>query len=50
MKLLRQALFVVILLFVGTICGCLEERRGTVDIEAINYSLYGPRGHDIANY
>lgn len=50
MKLLQRVLFVVILLFVGTICGCLEQRYTTAEMEAIDYSSYGPRGHDIANY
>jgi hypothetical protein len=49
MKLLKLVLFVVIFLSSGAIGGCLEELHGTVDIEAINYSLYGPRGHDTTN-
>ncbi len=46
MRLLKLVLFVVIFLSIVAIGGCLKELRGTVDIEAINYSLYGPRGHE----
>jgi hypothetical protein len=49
MKLLKLVLFVVIFLSIIAIGGCLEELRGTADIDEINYSLYGPRGHDTAN-
>ena len=47
MKLLKLVLFVVIFLSVVAIGGCLEELRGTVDIDEINYSLYGPLGYDM---
>ena len=39
MKLLKLVLFMVLLLFVGTIGGCLEEYQGTVDTKSIDYSL-----------
>jgi hypothetical protein len=45
MKLQKLFLFVVIFLSIIAISGCLEELRGTVDIEKINYSLYGPLGY-----
>ncbi len=49
MKLLKLLLFITLFLFTMTIAGCLEERRGTVDLAEINYSLYGPFEMDVAN-
>ncbi len=45
MKLLKLVLFVLIFLSIFAISGCLEELRGTVAMEEINYSLYGPLGY-----
>jgi hypothetical protein len=46
MKLQKLLLFVVIFLSVVAISGCLEELRGTVNMEEINYALFGPGGRD----
>lgn len=48
-KLLKLVLFITLFLITVTIAGCMEERRGTVDLAKINYSLYGPFEMDIAN-
>lgn len=46
MKLQKLVLFVLIFLFIVAISGCLEELRGTVNMDEINYSLFGPGGRD----
>jgi len=50
MKLLKLVLYVVIFLSIVAISGCLEELRGTVDMEEINYSLYGPGRQDVQSW
>ena len=49
MKLLKLFLFIVIFLSIVAISGCLEGLRGTVNMEEINSSLFGPGEIDIPN-
>jgi hypothetical protein len=49
MKALRMIMIIAVMLFiVATISGCLEENRGQVNLQEINYSLYGPHETDIS--
>ena len=49
MSFLRILFFVVLLVVVGTIAGCSEERLSRVELSAIDYSLYGPYEMDVVN-
>lgn len=47
MKALRLIMIIAIMMFVvTTTTGCTEEMRGQVDLQDINYALYGPHETD----
>jgi len=49
MKALRLIMIVAVMLFVvATTTGCMENMRGQVDMDEINYALYGPHGTDLS--
>lgn len=49
MKMLKVLLFIMLITFIGALAGCQNQRRSIAEMEAIDYSLYGPYEMDITN-